>query len=137
MFDRLPLDASQRALVAQLLRYAMTGAGVTLLGVAAYSLAAGHFHLHEQLANVIAYLVGVGVGYFAHSAISFRDQAGARSWAQSLRFAGVSVVSYLLNALWVWLATDLLHGPYWWPIPGMVFATPLVVFVLNRKWVFA
>jgi putative flippase GtrA len=137
MLDRLSLDPARRALVAQLLRYAVTGAGVTLLGVVAYSLAAGHFHLHEQVANIIAYAVGVGVGYFAHSAISFRDQAGARSVGQSLRFACVSIVSYLLNAFWVWLATDVLDGPFWWPIPGMVFLTPLVVFVLNRKWVFA
>lgn len=141
MFDRilapLPIPAAHRPLVEQIIRYGVVGGFVTLLGVAAYSIAAGHFHLHEQVANIIAYLVGVSVGYFAHSTVSFRDQAGARSWGQSLRFAMVSIVSYLLNAFWVWLATDVLHGPFWWPIPGMVFATPLIVFVLNRKWVFA
>jgi putative flippase GtrA len=141
MFDRLlphlPMPAAHRPLIEQIIRYGVVGGLVTMLAVACYSIAAGYFRISEQIANLIAYLVAVGIGYFAHSAVSFRDQAGARSWGQSLRFALVSILSYFLNALWVWLATDVMHGPFWWPIPGMVLVTPLIIFVLNRKWVFA
>jgi len=37
----------------------------------------------------------------------------------------------------VWVLTDyfLLHPN--WPMPPMLFVTPLVTFELNRRWVFA
>ena len=62
---------------------------------------------------------------------------GGQDAARSVRFFVVSMVSLGLNELWIWILTGWLHGDKWWPIPAMVFVTPAVVFVLNRKWVFA
>ena len=55
------------------------------------------------------------------------------------RFFAVSLVSYAMNSLWVWLLTDdaMLAGPWWWPLIPVLFVTPLVTFALNRVWVFA
>ena len=134
MITNPPQDG--RAVLAQIVRYGITGGLVTLLGVSVYWVAATSLDFSNQAANALAYVVAVGVGYFAHRAYTFRDQAGTRSLNQSLRFVSVSIVSYLLNALWVNLLTFQLSGPDWWPIPAMIFVTPAIVFVLNRKWVF-
>jgi putative flippase GtrA len=131
------LAPERRALLVQILRYAVTGLAVTALGIGVYLLCAYPLGLAPLLANVAAYLVSMGVGRVAHSRFSFkghgsRDDAAAISW----RFFLVSVVSFLLNSFWVWLLTGLLRQPDWTPTPLMLVATPAVVFVLNRQWVF-
>lgn len=121
----------------QLVRYGVTGGAVTVLGVAAYWIAATPLGWPPLLANLLGYAVAVAVGYWLHSAFSFRGH-GSRDApvTRTMRFAVVSLVSLGLNSLWVWLLTGLAHGPNWWPIPLMIGVTPLASFTLNRIWVF-
>jgi putative flippase GtrA len=79
----------------------------------------------------------VVIGYAAHSAFTFRGHgAQGGTAARGARFVAVSLVSYALNALWVWLCVSHMGWPEWSPIPAMMFVTPVVVFGLNRQWVF-
>lgn len=130
-------DSELAALVAQFARYGVVGVFVTALGVAAYWILATPVGIAPLLANFCAYLVAVAVGYVSHSRFSFRGHGSRNNLARTGgRFVVVSILSLGLNSLWVWTGTGLLHGPTWWPIPAMVFITPVVVFILNRKWVF-
>ena len=136
LLDRLTPE--QRAFVAQFLRYALTGGFVTFIGAGAYWIWATPFHYHPLVATVIAYVVSMALGYVLHSRYSFRGHGeGGRHAARTVKFVAVSLVSLALNSTWVWLLTGWLRGPTWWPIPAMVFVTPVIVFALNRKWVFA
>lgn len=123
---------------AQLVRFAITGGLVTLLAIAVYWTLATPLGLPPLLANFAGYVAAVLSGYVLHSRWSFRGH-GERSdpAARGGRFAVVSLVSLGLNSLWVWVATDLLAGPTWWPMLPMLLVTPLVTFALNRNWVFA
>lgn len=126
-----------RAMLGQLLRYGLVGGGVTALQAAVYWLLATRGGLHPQVANLVGYVCAVVSGYFAHGAITFRGQGGeAASPARMARFAAVSLLSLALNASWVWLMVTALHLPVWAPIPLMGLVTPMVVFVLNRQWVY-
>ena len=49
--------------------------------------------------------VAMASGYVLHSRWSFREHGGERNHWTKLRFAVVSVISYALNSLWVWLFT--------------------------------
>jgi len=126
--ERLPSGEAGR----QLLRFVVAGAGITLFSALLYAtLAAGG--LDPFLANTAATLAGAALGYQVHGRWSFR---GSRmDGSAALRFAGGAAVGYLLNSLWVWLtlATGL---PPQAALPAMVVATPLVVFAINRFWVF-
>jgi putative flippase GtrA len=129
------ISPERRAILSQLLRFLISGAIVTLLGVGVYAIVALVLGWHPQLGNLLAYLVAMGTGYVAHSRWSFRDH-GTRTRSTAVRFVIVSVVSYALNSLWVALITGPLGlGPAW-PILPMLFVTPAVTFVLNRYWVF-
>lgn len=125
------------SLAAQFARYGAVGLGVTLLGAGVYWLCAALLGVAPLIANLIAYGVMVTIGYALHSGYSFRGQ-GARDDLKRTggRFLVVSWISLGLNSLWVWIATGLLAGADWWPIPAMIFVTPVVIFWLNRKWVF-
>jgi putative flippase GtrA len=129
------LDPERRQLLGQLVRFLISGAAVTALGVGVYAVVAVGLRWHPQLGNLLAYLVAMGTGYVMHSRWSFRGH-GRRTQGTAVRFVGVSLVSLALNALWVALITGPLGlGPAW-PILPMLFVTPAVTFVLNRYWVF-
>lgn len=131
------LSSQQRALFWQILRYGITGLFVTACQAAIYWALAAAVGLHPQLANLIGYGAAVVIGYAAHSAFTFRGHgAQGGTAARGARFVAVSLVSYALNALWVWLCVSHMGWAEWTPIPAMLFVTPVVVFGLNRQWVF-
>lgn len=136
MIDRLPLDANQRAVASQLMRFVVTGGFVTALGVGVYAIVALLLRWNPQLGNFLAYVVAVATGYVLHSRWSFRGHGGERTHATRLRFAAVSIISYALNSFWVWLLFTRLDLGRAAPIAPMLFVTPVVTFLLNRQWVF-
>ena len=130
------IPAERRTVLAQLLRFAVTGAFVTALGVGVYALVAIGLRWDPQLGNFLAYVVAVASGYVMHSRWSFRDHGGERPKGTQLRFVTVPVISYALNSFWVWLLFSHLQLGRAAPIVPMLFVTPAVTFVLNRQWVF-
>jgi putative flippase GtrA len=126
----------QNEAVAQLLRFALAGVGVTAFSVVIYLVYAMALHADPLLANAVSHVAGVAVGYSIHSRWSFRESA-TQDATSLWRFAIASGVAFGLNSLWVWIGTSLLALPVWTPVPTMMFVTPLASFALNRWWVFA
>ena len=123
----------------QVVRFGLVGGFVTLVGMAVYYFPATFMGVAPLLANVLAYALCVAIGYVLHSRWSFRDHGSRDNPAKrTSRFFLVSLISFALNSLFVWVLTGpLLDGPTWWPVIPMLFVTPLVTFALNRRWVFA
>lgn len=122
----------------QIVRFGIAGGLATAMYAVVYSPLAAFGITSEQVANVAGYLVAMLSGYVLHSKWSFRGHA-ASAGSSAAKFFAVSLVSYAVNTLWVFLLTDdaMLAGPWWWPLVPIVFVTPLVTFSLNRLWVFA
>jgi putative flippase GtrA len=137
MLKTFPLDDNQRALVAQILRYGITGGFVTLLGVATYALFVRTLGTPPLGANVAAYLVSMALGYFLHGRFSFRDQGpSGGSVKTGGKFFITSGISFAINSFFVWAFTSVFHWNTLTPIAAMVFITPAICFVIYRKWVF-
>ena len=130
-------DPVRRAAVMQLARYGVIGVAITLLGQAIYLGLADYAGVRPLAAIAVAWIVGVGVGYFAHGWISFRGH-GARDdhAATGTRFIGVNLAGYAMNSFWVWLLVERWDGPTWWPVIPNIILTPLVTFFLHRHWTF-
>ena len=122
----------------QLFRFAIAGGITTALYTIVYSPLAKYRVTSEQVANLAGYLIAMVAGYVIHSRWSFRGH-GADMRQTTIRFFLVSLISYAINTGWVFLLTDdaMLAGPWWWPLVPVLFVTPLVIFALNRLWVFA
>ena len=121
----------------QVIRFGLVGGFVTLIGMAVYYFPATFMGVAPLLANLLAYVVAMGLGYVLHSTVSFKGHGSRDNPAKRTgRFFIVSLVSLALNSLWVWTLTGLLDGPTWWPLIPMLFVTPAVTFALNRQWVF-
>jgi putative flippase GtrA len=125
-------------MIAQFIRFGITGRLVTALGLAVYAAYAVAARGNPQVANLLAYLVAAATGYVLHSRWSFRGHGRRGDLRRTTsRFAIVSLISYACNSFWVWLFTQPLGLPPAWPMLPMLFVTPAVTFVLNRQWVFA
>ena len=130
------LAPQRRAMLGQLIRFVITGAFVTALGIAVYAIVALVLEWHPQLGNFLAYVTAMAAGYVLHSSWSFRGHGGERTNATKARFVIVSLISYALNSFWVWLLFTRLGLGRAAPILPMAFITPAVTFLLNRQWVF-
>jgi putative flippase GtrA len=130
----------------QLLRFGVTGLGVTAFYAAVYWPIAtfgdrlvdlGGGAVWPLIAVVIAFLSATAVGNVAHSRISFRGH-GTRSARTAHRFFCVQLFGFGLNALFTWVLTGpLVGGPTWWPLVPAIAVTPLATFWLQRNWVYA
>ncbi len=134
------LPVERRMLLAQIMRYGAVGISVTLVQAAIYWTLASLAGVHSQIANVAGYVAAVTLGYIFHGRITFaasaRPVGGPAHAARGAKFVLASLVSLGLNALWVWLCVSWKGWPTWTPIPAMIFVTPALVFVLNKRWVF-
>ena len=129
--------AERLALIGQLFRYGVTGGLASIVNIAIYWVAATPLHVDANVSMFLGYVAAVIVGYVVHSRWSFRGHGRRGNLARTGgRFVLVSLVSFGLNSFWVWLFVRHLGGPTWWPIPPVLVITPLVVFTLNRRWVF-
>jgi putative flippase GtrA len=124
------------ALARQLVRYALTGGLASIVNIGVYWLLAAR-GMDPNLAWTVGFAAAVVVGYIVHSRWSFRGHGRRDNIARTgSRFVIVSLVSFALNQLWVWLLVRQLDLPLWAPYPLVLGVTPLVIFALNRKWVF-
>ncbi|CAA9483920.1 MAG: hypothetical protein AVDCRST_MAG91-166 [uncultured Sphingomonadaceae bacterium] len=128
--------ARHSELIGQLARYAITGGLASLVNIGVYWVLAAN-GTDPNLAWTAGFAAAVLVGYVVHSRWSFRGHGARDNLARTGgRFVLVSLVSFSLNQLWVWLLVRQLALPLWSPYPLVLGVTPLVVFSLNRMWVF-
>jgi putative flippase GtrA len=133
------LSHDRRMLIGQVVRFGLVGGFVTGLYAVVYSPLAKFQIVSPQIANFCGYIAAMVTGYVLHSRWSFRGHGSRDNPAgTSLRFFLVSLISYGLNAAFVFILTDsaALDGPWWWPLIPILFITPAVTFILNRQWVF-
>jgi len=133
------LSPERKTVLLQIIRFGIAGGIATACHAVVYSPLAGYGITSPQIANVLGYLAAMITGYFLHSRWSFRGHGRRDNPGRTgIRFFLVSLVSYGLNAFFVFLLTDdrALGGPWWWPLGAFLFVTPAVTFVLNRYWVF-
>lgn len=123
-------------LIGQLVRFGLTGGLASIVNIGVYWILALR-GMDPNLAWTIGFGAAVIVGYIVHSRWSFRGHGRRGNLARTGgRFVIVSLVSFALNQLWVWLLVQELGLPLWSPYPLVLGVTPLVVFALNRRWVF-
>lgn len=131
------LEDEHRALVLQIMRYGVVGVGNTLFQIAIYNALCGPAHLAPLVANTLATIAAMLTGYTIHSRFTFDGHGERGNIARTGgRFVAANLLGFAANSLWVWGLTTLLHLPNWTPSIPFFFATPAMLFWLNRKWVF-
>ncbi len=124
-------------LIGQIIRFGMVGGLLTVLVAAAYWAVAEFLAIDPMMSMTLVYLVFTGLGYILHSRVSFKDH-GTRDQihVRTVRFFITNTAGFVSNQFFVWLLVKVMGGPTWWPVIPIIFATPLLTFTLNRRWVF-
>jgi putative flippase GtrA len=125
-------------LIGQAFRFGLTGGLLTLLVAGGYWIGADLLGVEPMLSMTLNYVVFSALGYVLHSRFSFRGHGGRDQPAlRTVRFFTVNTLGFLANQFFIWLLVKQLGGPVWWSVIPITFATPLLTFALNRKWVFS
>ena len=129
-------DWRTSGMLGQLVRFGITGLGVTAVYAAIYWPLATYV-MNPNIAVAVAFVLATLIGRYAHGAISFKGH-GTRDRRTMHRFFVVQGLGFALNQLFTWVLVTgpFFHGPTWWPLVPAIFVTPLVTFGLNRMWVF-
>ena len=132
------LDQERRAVVVQMLRYAIAGGLITLAVAASYWAIAEYLHVDPMISLAIVFLVFSGISYLVHGAFTFKDH-GERDnhHVRGSRFLAINILGFIVNQGFVWLLVKYLDGPTWWPTIPMVLVTPLLTFALHRRFVYS
>ncbi len=133
--ERLADD--RHAVVHQMIRYGITGAGLTAFYSAIYWGTAVLLGVPALIANSLAFAATLVIGYAVHSRWSFRGHGSRdRPLRSTGRFLFVNFAGYLLNSFWVWLIVERSGGSVALSILPIAFVTPWLSFTLNRRWTF-
>lgn len=134
---RQRFNPEQQAYLGQIARYAISGLALTAMMSAIYLAIITFTAILPAIAVTLSTILTAVVGYFLHGSFSFRgfgdrQNAGRRF----LRFLITTGIGYVLNVGFVIVMTDILHLPAWLPTVAFCTVTPIVAFLLCRRWVF-
>lgn len=140
----VPRGRQQRGLrwLVQYLKFGTVGGAATGTHVLVYVGMIEGAALRPLVANVVAFCAATGVSFLGHFYWTFRDETSARIPSGSPRhavcakFVLSALIGFALNALGVYVVVDVLALPYLYAPLLMVSVVPLLVFVLNKWWVF-
>lgn len=125
-----------RHLRGQLLRFGTVGLLATAIHATVYWYLTARFNIGALLATVAGFCAAFSVSFLGHRYWTFAHNSSGFS-ASLLRFLLTSLLGLCSNAYIAWLLVDRMHLPANTALLGVVFLTPLLVFVLSRFWVFA
>lgn len=120
-------------LLAEWFRFVIVGIGATVTYLIV-SLMANSVAIDVYWANLAGYLASVAISYLGHSHITFRSSQPHR--IQGPKFAIVSLMTYGLTNLIVFIAIDLLEQTFLKASLAVAFSIPIVTWFLARYWVF-
>ncbi|HUG45303.1 MAG TPA: GtrA family protein [Sphingomicrobium sp.] len=126
-----------KGMIGQAARYGLAGSVITLLVAASYWAIAEFGNVDPMVSLTIVFVVFTFVGYFTHGEFSFSGHGERdRQHVRLLRFSMVNMAGFVTNQFFVWLLVKQLGGPTWWPVIPIIFITPVLTFLLHRRWVF-
>lgn len=108
------------------LSYAITNGGYYLL------------HLHEQICNIIAFVITVFISYLLNGKFVFKENDEKRNFWKSLLkvYASYSITGLFLTAILLYVEEQILGIPHFIAtLMNLVVTIPLN-FILNKFWAY-
>lgn len=122
----------------QIVRYGISGGALVVFYSAIYWTGAAVLGIPALVANSIAFVATLVLGWAIHSRWSFRGHGRRdRPAIAYSRFLLVNLGGYALNSFWVWLIVERLQGSVTASLVPIVLVTPWLSFWANRRWTFS
>ena len=128
------------SIIRQGFRFGIVGIIATLTHVAIYIALVETTGMHPSFSNMLAFVVAFAVSFMGHFHWTFAAQNSLtrRLWGRPLlKFVLVALFGFVLNAIAVYVVTDVAHVSYLYATIFMVTVTPVSVFLLSKLWAFS
>lgn len=127
----------KKALI-QFIKFGTVGAINTVLSYAITNGAYYLLHLHEQISNIIAFVITVFISFMLNGRFVFTENKEERNFWKSLLkvYASYSITGVFLTAILLYIEEELLGIPHYIAtLMNLVVTIPLN-FILNKFWVY-
>ncbi len=135
---RIPEKLKNPALL-QFIKFGMIGGINTLLSYLISNAGYYAFHLHEQICNLISFLITVLISYLLNSRFVFKPEEGnAQPWYKALAkvYASYALTELVLMGILLFVQERLLEVPHFIATFINLCITVPLNFVLNKYWAY-
>ena len=125
-------------IIIQFIKFGMVGAVNTVLSYIITNSCYYIIHLHEQISNIIAFVITVFISFILNGKFVFKEQSEKRSFWKSLLkvYASYSITGLFLNAILLYLEEQLLGIPHYIATLMNLIVTIPINFILNKFWAY-
>ena len=127
----------KKALI-QFIKFGTVGAINTVLSYAITNGAYYLLHLHQQISNIIAFVITVFISFMLNGRFVFTENKEERNFWKSLLkvYASYSITGVFLTAILLYIEEELLGIPHYIAtLMNLVVTIPLN-FILNKFWAY-
>ena len=120
----------------QFLKFGMVGAVNTILSYLITNTCYYALHLHEQICNLISFLITVLISFLLNSRFVFRQEESRQPWYQALAkvYASYALTELVLMGLLLFVQERLLGIPHFIATFLNLCVTVPLNFLLNKFW---
>lgn len=124
--------------IIQFIKFGTVGAINTVLSYAITNGAYYLLHLHEQISNIIAFVITVFISFMLNGRFVFTENKEERNFWKSLLkvYASYSITGVFLTAILLYIEEELLGIPHYIATLMNLVVTIPVNFILNKFWAY-
>lgn len=124
--------------IIQFMKFGTIGAINTVLS---YAITNGSYyllHLHEQISNIIAFVITVFISFMLNGKFVFTENKEERKfWKSLLRvYASYSVTGVFLTAILLYIEEEIIGIPHYIATLMNLIVTVPINFILNKFWAY-
>lgn len=125
-------------LIIQFIKFGTVGAMNTVLSYAITNGAYYLLHLHEQISNIIAFVITVFISFMLNGRFVFTENKEERNFWKSLLkvYASYSITGVFLTAILLYIEEELLGIPHYIATLMNLVVTIPINFLLNKFWAY-
>ena len=124
--------------IIQFIKFGTVGAINTVLSYAITNGAYYLLHLHEQISNIIAFVITVFISFMLNGRFVFTENKEERNlWKSLLKvYASYSITGVFLTAILLYIEEELLGIPHYIATLMNLLVTIPLNFILNKFWAY-
>tara|TARA_A100001518_G_C1224198_1_gene70754 strand:+ start:3188 stop:3580 length:393 start_codon:yes stop_codon:yes gene_type:complete len=117
-------------------KFVSVGLLATLVHALIFLIFLEKFRINEQISNLIGFIFAFIVSYTGQRKWTFSERIVTHKIKSQVKFFLSSLLSLILNMLWVYITVHILglHASY--ATLGMIFITPIIIYMILNYWVF-
>lgn len=125
-------------LIIQFIKFGTVGAINTVLSYAITNGAYYLLHLHEQISNIIAFVITVFISFMLNGRFVFTENKEERNFWKSLLkvYSSYSITGVFLTAILLYIEEELLGIPHYIATLMNLVVTIPINFLLNKFWAY-